>query len=374
MAIPFLVQPYNEIKFVFTDLPHAILCGEEAVLMIDYTGIECPICKKEFTESDDIVVCPECGAPYHRACYLKEGHCIFTEKHEAGETWLPPKRQASAQEKARERTEQRTKVCPRCGNKNFKDALFCDRCGLPFSNVQNPPPYGDAPFGGMPNQPGAPMGMPYMLDPMGGVDPKEEFAQGVTAGEVAKYVKGNTPYYMTTFKRIKDTGAGKFNFCAFLFTGGWMLYRKQYKKGIIITVLVAFILIVSVCCNWIFTGPILEKLANIANIDMSSVLSMQDYMKMFEHLGSVSFGEQITLILPTFLQLLNWVIMFVIGFKGNRMYMKHCIEKVQELKEQNPTETAFNEAVQVQGGVNMPLAICLLVCYMIINYLPIFMF
>ena len=34
--------------------------------MIDYTGIPCPVCHKEFTPEDDIVVCPECGAPYHR--------------------------------------------------------------------------------------------------------------------------------------------------------------------------------------------------------------------------------------------------------------------------------------------------------------------
>ena len=36
--------------------------------MIDYTGLECPICGEKFTAQDDIVVCPECGAPYHRAC------------------------------------------------------------------------------------------------------------------------------------------------------------------------------------------------------------------------------------------------------------------------------------------------------------------
>ena len=36
--------------------------------MSNYTGCKCPVCQQPFTETDDIVVCPECGAPYHRAC------------------------------------------------------------------------------------------------------------------------------------------------------------------------------------------------------------------------------------------------------------------------------------------------------------------
>ena len=39
---------------------------------------------------DDIVVCPECGAPYHRACYQEKGQCIFEELHKAGKAWEPP--------------------------------------------------------------------------------------------------------------------------------------------------------------------------------------------------------------------------------------------------------------------------------------------
>ena len=31
--------------------------------MANYTGVKCPVCNKRFTEDDDIVVCPVCGAP-----------------------------------------------------------------------------------------------------------------------------------------------------------------------------------------------------------------------------------------------------------------------------------------------------------------------
>lgn len=39
---------------------------------MDYTGKKCPICSEKFKADDDIVVCPKCGAPYHRSCYEKE--------------------------------------------------------------------------------------------------------------------------------------------------------------------------------------------------------------------------------------------------------------------------------------------------------------
>ncbi|MFR2561998.1 MAG: RING finger protein [Anaeromassilibacillus sp.] len=58
---------------------------------MDYTGLKCPVCGKPFTSDDDIVVCPECGAPYHRACYQQAGHCIFQEKHGTPDAWKPRK-------------------------------------------------------------------------------------------------------------------------------------------------------------------------------------------------------------------------------------------------------------------------------------------
>ena len=34
--------------------------------MADYKNKKCVVCKELFSDYDDIVVCPECGAPYHR--------------------------------------------------------------------------------------------------------------------------------------------------------------------------------------------------------------------------------------------------------------------------------------------------------------------
>ena len=84
--------------------------------MIDYTGVPCPICGKAFHEGDDIVVCPICGTPYHRACYEKEGRCLFEDKHKEGYVFH---REPEPGKSAPENDSARTKACPRCGNKNY---------------------------------------------------------------------------------------------------------------------------------------------------------------------------------------------------------------------------------------------------------------
>ena len=57
--------------------------------MADYTGCKCPVCQQPFDAGDDVVVCPECGAPYHRACYQKNAGCLFADRHGAGFEWKP---------------------------------------------------------------------------------------------------------------------------------------------------------------------------------------------------------------------------------------------------------------------------------------------
>ena len=50
-----------------------------------YNGILCEHCKKAFTNDDDIVVCPVCGAPHHRECYVQNGNCANADKHGTNE-------------------------------------------------------------------------------------------------------------------------------------------------------------------------------------------------------------------------------------------------------------------------------------------------
>lgn len=50
-----------------------------------YSNYKCPVCNNQFTEDDDVVVCPECGTPHHRECYIQNGNCANKDKHGTNE-------------------------------------------------------------------------------------------------------------------------------------------------------------------------------------------------------------------------------------------------------------------------------------------------
>ena len=57
--------------------------------MHSFYGSQCPYCKKNFAEGDDIVVCPECGTPHHRECYKEHSACANEAHHAENFEWKP---------------------------------------------------------------------------------------------------------------------------------------------------------------------------------------------------------------------------------------------------------------------------------------------
>ena len=101
--------------------------------MTRYTGNHCPVCEQAFTDEDDIVVCPDCGTPYHRACWQKVGACMHKSEHAAGFEWQPefgPEAEKAAQEA----------TCPNCGTHNQPGAAQCSHCGCPLPKDNGPRP------------------------------------------------------------------------------------------------------------------------------------------------------------------------------------------------------------------------------------------
>ena len=360
--------------------------------MIDYTGIRCPVCQKEFVPEDDVVVCPECGSPHHRACYRETGHCIHQEKHGSGYAWkAPAPNPGAAGGRERAGDDPREKMCPVCRHMNRKNALFCERCGQPFvtpgaqhNPYQNGNPYqGGAPYQGGPG-PGAPGGMPFpgpmgmggmpfMYDPMGGVSPTDAI-DDVPAGDIAKLVQTNTQYYLPVFTKIKRGGSSRFNFCAFLFSGGWLLYRKQYKLGILIGGLIALMYLATFCINEWYTYPLMEQMIQQSGITLNTLFMTPEQMNAIANqMAGLSGGELLLFFLPTLLGIARFVIMILCGIKGNRWYLAHCVSKVKAIKADTTEGASYGERLKNEGGCNVPLGLCLIVCYMIASYLPLFL-
>lgn len=355
--------------------------------MLDYTGIKCPVCGVPFSQGDDIVVCPECGAPYHRACYQQKGQCIFEDLHREGKEWQPP-----APPKAPDpRAEIKDQECPVCGTLNAHSALFCNRCGASltggpqqYHNTNTAPGAQNTPWGQVPPQrpgwgptpPRTGFGgtvPPFAFDPMGGVSPAEVLDTGVTFGDASKLVKQNTGYYMPVFRYIKQTGKNKFNFMAFLFSGPWMLYRKQYKYGAIVTAIVFALFIAFQTTLYLVAAPIQLHLMEQVGIDLTqATYPTYEQQVAMSQLLMEDPTQMVLMFLPWTFLLGILVVMIVVGIRANKMYLRHCVRTVRKVKATGNDGDPAN-TLDARGGVNVAVAVCLFVCYMIVLNIPLWL-
>lgn len=298
--------------------------------MVDFTNDKCPICNNQFKKDDDIVVCPSCGTPHHRNCYNDLGHCEFNNLHSEGYVW-----------KRNNVEEQSNKTCPFCGQDNPKDSIFCSNCGFSFTNnkANDNSNYDKIDI----------TDISILFDPLAGVNPNEKIDDEVTMSDIAEFVQQSSRYYVRTFKNIKDNNLSKFNFSAFLFTGGWLLYRKQYKIGSIVTCIMA---ILSLLYSYITF-----KYSNTFSSLMTGSL---DINILYTAEGKIAL----------YLSIIKLVIMFIFGFKANKIYMKHCIAKIKSIKHSCNSKENINQILSSKGGVNTSIAILMLVIYFIIDLMP----
>lgn len=330
---------------------------------MDYIGNKCPVCDKYFHAHDDIVVCPECGTPHHRECYESNGKCFNFDKHKDNYDY-----QEDIKEKTYEKDEGIT-ICKKCGAKNSESAFFCSKCGNSLSetvqnaqqNVQQPysgtSQQGTPPFAGNPNV--------ILFDPLAGVNPSTDLGDGITAGETAKFVKQNTPYFITVFNNIKKFSKSRYNFCAMLFGGGYLLFRKMYKIGSIITAIQAVMLILYFYLNYFIVSN--------NQFDKLFEASQQGDYKAFEmYLAELPDNLLAVFILFVMIAITIFITNIVIGACANRMYYNHCKSRITKIKNEVTDSSKVGETLSKCGGVNAPLALSLWITYIIVSYLPVF--
>lgn len=217
--------------------------------MSSYIGVRCPVCNKKFTEADDIVVCPVCGAPHHRDCYAEKNQCVFVADHLSGKEWTNPMEQVTTPQNPE------MKTCTRCGAQNGGDSIFCQICGNPMT--PRPGEQQQAPYQRQYNFPG---GIQMQVDTIsmayGGLDP-EDTIDGETVKDLAQYVGNGSAYYLPRFQIIEETGRSLFpNLGAFIFNFMYFFYRKMYLIGSILLGLY----IISSIPSYLYTWELLPKM------------------------------------------------------------------------------------------------------------------
>lgn len=325
--------------------------------MTSFKGINCPICNVPFSDADDIVVCPQCGAPYHRACYKQVGHCIYN--HEAGEAWQRPQAAKAEPED--------TIRCPQCGTDNPAGSLFCSTCG---KSLTAPPEQPNVTPGGNPSA-----AYSSFFTAASGLHPDEQIADDVTVDEAAKAVQVNSLYYVPIFKSIRERGRSRFNFSALFFSGGWLLFRKQYKAGALVIGLQTLMNVLSTLMMALVAQPLMVEIYTKCGIDPTTVaLTKEQQMIIASEMQN--YPQLIWVSLLSYLPLiLNVVIAIVIGFRGNRMYYHHIVKKIRHIREVVGVESQeiYQSELFRQGGVNPKVILIIALLNMALYYVPLFL-
>lgn len=293
--------------------------------MAIYTNVPCAHCGKPFTEEDDIVVCPICGAPHHRSCYMELGECaLAAENHAAGKSWQNPlEAKASAAAAA----------CPRCGTQNPEGAKFCSGCGINLAMAAHMTDAAQQP--NMPPQQG-PQGyqqgeqppmdprlqqlhqMAYdpnaLYTPVGPVTVDEDF-DGVTALELAAYIGPNSRRYLTSFKIMKESHKDfSFNWSSLIFNYCYFFYRKMYKPAILLVAMMALLAIP----RFLYSSEYIRYYLN-------------SYMNL-----PVEYDLALISSLAGFARILNAVqlaLSFTIATFSNKLYYTHVVREIKKIRE-----------------------------------------
>ena len=171
---------------------------------------KCPVCSASFTEGDDIVVCPDCGAPYHRTCYTEQGRCSYYDEHGEFE-WKGDKQ--ILKERCEKLHSARMKAISE--GEDEEQEMFHVRSLEEFREVMDR----------------------RLLKQQKDFPEVEE----VTAEELIKFCGKNAAYYLPVFKDIAQNGKiMKLNFSAFMFFPLHCFFRRMNLFG---TIMLIFIML-----------------------------------------------------------------------------------------------------------------------------------
>ena len=309
--------------------------------MSKYTGSQCMICRGTFTDADDVVVCPDCGTPYHRACWQQTGRCVNEGLHSSGRSW--------ATDQQMQRLRIGGKVCPKCRFVNLPDAAACTSCGEPLRE-EGAPQQQAAP----PSEQGFRVQLPdgqsvyfNSADPCCGMSPDDDMA-GERLGDVAGFVRSNTLYYIPLFKRFRDTGRKmSLNLSCVLFPHLYFAYRRMWPMALLSILIMTLCSVPSLMIGMLTTlntPEFMEQLTALYGTDAA----MFDGLKSF-----LAANETIlqSLYMPLFLVNVAMRLLFCIF--GNHLYFRHVLRKVGRIRQTAPTPATRQTLLRAEGGTNV---------------------
>ena len=307
----------------------------------------CVYCKAKLFDDDDVVHCPVCGAPHHRDCYNRLGHCALEHLHGTDEEYSKEKEieklKKEKEEKAKKEQEEdwlnlktyyrpspETVRCKMCGEIYDYKMASCPKCKAPnFVRVNG-----------------------IAFDFLGGVPADEEVDDGITADDAKKFVMVNTPRYIPKFAKFKTGKKASWNWLGFLFPSEWMFSRKMYTCGVITAVLTLIATIINI--------PVLTQL-NKLGVYQNVTSIFQAWKNIYNAIPQL---DKVYIILALISSVILLGVGILTGIFGDYWYKKYAMSSIKKIRaESHDAEMDTRK----KGGVNI---FGFLIAYMVLSYLP----
>ena len=309
--------------------------------MPKYYGCPCEGCGKPLTLQDDIVVCPDCGAPYHRDCYEKLGRCIHAPAHAAGYEWKFPYQESELC------------TCPACGERTLRSESVCRCCGaaLPPEGAQEPADRADSDehseefdystFYRQFQETGAPQVDPLRQTYQAAFG-KEEVMDGIPCKDWADFIGPASPAYLSAYCRMQLSHTKtSMSFSAMLFGPFYFFYRKAWKPafGFLAAELLLFV-------------PTLISMMQTTGSPLTAGISASALVALSRIMSFLSFA-----------------LMLVRGLYGKWFYRRSAAARIRRIRAEFPDPEQRRAVLNAQGGVSIAACIGAFILLMIVGSL-----
>lgn len=247
----------------------------------------------KFEENSDIVVCPQCGTPHHRVCYMVKNRCEYEDKHAEGYMWngylpdeiVPPENQpASSPENTSEVKIKEEDLRPLINEMMSNDS---SSFGVFFGNEETRKFFND-------------------------MQNREIGEDGVSIHELAAYVGSSIWHYGRAFSMFRGSTDGKKHFVSFnLFSGLFAPTFQFYRRMDLLGVAALAVLLL----------PLL-----IAKFAFGDSIQSGGY-----------FGP------AAFLNLISTAMMVVLCLFGDYLYYRHAVSRIKKLRSNYEGDTMSDD-------------------------------
>lgn len=293
---------------------------------------KCPVCGRQFTQEDDIVICPICGTPHHRECYNSLGHCINSDKHGTDFEYAPQGADEPKQSQgdfASDTQEGQYYVPPQSPDHPSENARQENQDGREENKKeQNTEKKFYETY--IPNFPNMQYSAKYAND--------TRTVGGKNLEEVAAVVNSNADRFIPKFLKNKKIS---WNWSAFIFGPYYLFFRKMYEQGIIF---MALNLVATLVLNGVFSKEISEYMSFISsNIDSF-------YNPTQEFISSVAQAN--SKIMPFLLlsAAATFVIHLIIALFADAFYRSKVLEVLNKVEKNLEEGATFNMTPMFDGS------------------------